>query len=190
MKCTIEHCSRDAIARGFCVNHYYAFRKYGDPRKVVQKQHHGLTLEERFFLYVKKGPGCWQWLSYIDPRGYGRLNYGGRPMLASRVSYLIHYGEIPEGMGVCHKCDNPPCTNPEHLFLGTPADNTADMHAKGRARKRGMKGTEHPLSKLTEADVREIRKSPEKIAALALRFNVSRATVHSIVTGKTWTHIT
>lgn len=189
MDCSIPHCSKKAVARGFCVNHYYAFRKHGDPLKIVQKQHHGLSLSDRFDRYVKKGDGCWTWLSYIDPQGYGRLNYNGKPMLASRVSYLIHFGEIPKGMAVCHKCDNPSCTNPDHLFLGTQADNVADMHMKGRARKRGKKGASHHNAKLTDNDVKAIRRSGDSTAAIARQYNVSRATIHAIVNGKTWKHL-
>lgn len=188
-KCSIAHCGRNAVARGYCTNHYYALRKHGDATKVVQKQYHGLTLEERFLRYVKKEPGCWKWLSYIDANGYGRLNYKGRPMLASRISYLLHFGDIPDGMAVCHKCDNPSCTNPDHLFLGTQADNVADMEQKGRARKRGKTGTDHHSAKLTDDSIRDIRGSGKSDAENAAKYGVSRATIHSIRLGKTWRHV-
>lgn len=189
MKCSISHCSHEAVARGYCTNHYYAFRKYGDPQKLVQKQYHGLTLEERFWRYVKREEGCWRWLSYIDPLGYGRLNYQGKPMLASRISYMIHFGNIPDGMAVCHKCDNPSCTNPDHLFLGTQADNVADMERKGRARKRGKSGTEHRSAKLTDDDVRAIRSNGKSDAENAAIYGVSGATIHAVRVGKTWRHV-
>ena len=189
MKCSIDHCDHEAVARGYCTNHYYAFRKHGDPQKVVQKQYHGLTLTERFWRYVKKEEGCWQWLSYIDPVGYGRLNYKGRPMLASRISYLLHFGEIPDGMAVCHKCDNPSCTNPDHLFLGTQADNIADMEKKGRARKRGKPGIDHHNSKMNDEAVKDIRSNGASDADNAKKYSVSRATIHSIRVGKTWVHV-
>jgi hypothetical protein len=188
-KCSIDHCGRNAVARGYCNNHYYALRKHGDPTKVVQKQYHGLTLEERFWRYVKKEDGCWRWLSYVDPLGYGRLNYKGKPMLASRISYLIHFGEVPDGMAVCHKCDNPSCTNPDHLFLGTQADNVADMQNKGRARKRGKPGTEHHHAKMTDQSVREIRANGASDSENSVKYGVSRATIHAIRVGKTWRHV-
>ena len=189
MKCSIPHCERVVFATGLCSPHYQAKRKYGDPLKVVQKQFHGLTLKERLERYIVKRDGCWSWLGGKDPNGYGRINYRGVPMTASRVSYLVHFGDIPEGMNVCHKCDNPECTNPDHLFLGTQAVNVADMHEKGRARKKGSKGEAHGMAVLTDGQVREIKQSSESVSALAKRFNVSRPTIHDIVTGKTWRHI-
>jgi hypothetical protein len=190
MICTVAHCERKAVAKGLCVNHYRALRLYGDPLGGVQKQHHGLTLRERFDTYTKRADGCWEWLGYRDPNGYGRLNVGGRPILASRVSYLLHYGDVPGGKYVCHKCDNPPCVNPEHLFLGTQADNVADMQAKGRARKRGLPGVSHHAAKLTDDRVRAIRSSDASDAALAKEFGVTRATIHAVRHRRTWTHVT
>ena len=189
MKCTIEFCEKEVFAKGLCGSHYQALRKYGDARKVVQKQHHGKTVKERFDIYSLPGPGCWQWLGYKDNNGYGRLNVKGKPMLASRVSYLLHYGEVPEGHYVCHKCDNPSCVNPEHLFAGTQADNVADMHNKGRDRKRGMPGSKHHASKLNDTAVKEIRQSDAPDSFFAKKFGVSRATIHAVRKGKTWTHL-
>ncbi len=96
----------------------------------------GLSLEERYWAKVEKtNDGCWGWVSGTDAFGYGRLIApGGRKNLkAHRVSWELHNGPIPGGMCVLHRCDNPPCSNPDHLFLGTKADNVADMNAKGRS---------------------------------------------------------
>jgi len=94
------------------------------------------SMEERFFAKVHFKPGCWGWLGPKDPNGYGRFSLGSaRPsVLAHRVAYEIHNGPIPDGLYVCHHCDNPECTRPGHLFVGTPADNMRDMSAKGRRR--------------------------------------------------------
>lgn len=186
MKCRVEYCDRESIARGCCHRHYRALTLYGDPTAVRQKQHHGLSLKERFYQYVKQGDGCWRWLSYVDPQGYGRLNIDGKPILASRLSYLLHHGDIPNGKVVCHKCDNPTCVNPKHLFIGSQADNMADMIEKGRDRHKCLSGVQHHRAKLDPERASAIRASDEPTAVLARRYNISRATVHSIKTGRTW----
>lgn len=92
-------------------------------------------LADRFWAKVQKaGPDdCWPWLASRMPKGYGKLGIASTtPKLAHRVSWELHYGPIPEGLFVCHRCDNPPCVNPAHLFLGTCTDNLRDMVAKGR----------------------------------------------------------
>ncbi len=87
---------------------------------------------ERFFQKVSKTDNCWLWLANKDNDGYGRIKIKGKTLLAHRVSWNIHFGQIPEEMNVLHRCDNPPCVNPLHLFLGTVLDNVRDRDSKGR----------------------------------------------------------
>lgn len=99
-------------------------RRHGDP-------------VERFMSRVAVDPdGCWLWTGLADQHGYGRIHFEGRVTRAHRVSWMIHEGPIPEGQKVLHRCDTPACVRPDHLFLGTQADNMADMNAKGRGRWR------------------------------------------------------
>ena len=93
--------------------------------------------ETRFWAKVVKTDGCWKWTGSKHPFGYGMIRAGGmrNKMTASRASWLIHFGPIPDGMYICHHCDNPECTNPKHLFLGTPQDNCVDKEEKGRGRR-------------------------------------------------------
>lgn len=92
------------------------------------------TLADRFWMKVIKTDGCWKWTGAKHPFGYGMIRAGGtqEKITSSRASWLVHFGDIPPGMMVCHKCDNPECTNPEHLFLGTGTDNMEDREDKSR----------------------------------------------------------
>lgn len=89
---------------------------------------------ERFWNnIVKNAPDeCWGWRAYKDPNGYGQMSVFGKLQRAHRISYSLHFGAITKGMFVCHRCDNPECTNPDHLFLGTNKDNMKDAYKKGR----------------------------------------------------------
>lgn len=145
------------------------------------------TLAVRFWRSVDRSGDCWLWMKALDRGGYGAIGAdGGRKILkAHRVSWELHRGEIPAGLFVCHTCDNPRCVNPSHLFLGTNADNAADMARKGRA----PRGSQRRLSKLTEEQVSAIKHSSEKGIDLARRFGVSQTQISVIRNGREWKHV-
>lgn len=129
--------------------------------------------------------GCWLWPGGIESNGYGRAKHDGKVWWVHRLSYVHHHGPIREGALVCHHCDVRHCVNPEHLFLGTPADNTADMVSKGRHRV----GERAPNAKLTEADVLAIRADTRGLEAIAAAYGVSGPTVSEIKKRRTWKHL-
>jgi hypothetical protein len=140
---------------------------------------------------------CWEWKSSLDSRGYGRVWFDGKVQKAHRVVYELVNGPIPEGEGyhgtcVCHKCDNRKCVNPDHLFLGSNADNVRDMKSKGRGVTPKLKGEAHGCAKLTADQVREIRRlRAEGLTqqAIADRFGIGQPLVSRIVNGKCWAHL-
>ena len=151
---------------------------------------HGLKLAELLkSRIIKNKNDCWIWQGFIKNDGYGTIKHESNQWLAHRLSYTIFKGEIPEDMCVCHKCDTPSCINPDHLFLGTNADNSNDMRNKDRQ----AKGNSIGVSKLTEDNVIEIKKriqNNEDCASIGRAFNVHRNSILSIKHNKTWKHIT
>lgn len=148
---------------------------------------------ERFAARVVEiGSGCWEWNGYRGPKGYGK--FGLTPsstVLAHRFAWEQEHGPIPEGMCVLHRCDNPPCVNPAHLFLGTLGDNNNDMRAKGRGTDPPRRtGEQSPSARLTASQVAEIRGRfhPRVVTQkmLASEFDVSVHTVAAIVQGRLW----
>ena len=132
--------------------------------------------------------GCWEWQAFLDSDGYGTLRVGYKMMKAHRVSYALTFGPFDSALLVCHDCDNPSCVNPDHLFLGTNADNSADMTSKGRQ----AKGEANGRSKLTEADIPAImaqRATGATMRAIARDFGVSHFVISNITRGKSWSHV-
>lgn len=188
--CSIDGCDRKHQGHGYCNVHYQRWLKYGDA------EHPGVmdrrSWEERFEARVLKTESCWLWTGPVHSFGYGVVaskDCGHKSIGAHRASYLHFIGDIPDGMCVCHVCDNPRCVRPEHLFLGTNKANIADMVAK----RRNTRGESHPKAKLTERQVREIRSSytPKlvggwTIPALAEKYGLSTSTVGGILRRKIW----
>lgn len=149
---------------------------------------------KRFWSRVVKQEGedaCWEWVGATWQNGrYGKVNSGGKHLRAYHLPWELENGKIPKGMCACHKCDNPACVRPSHIFIGSKSDNFKDMHQKGRAKIE--KGTERYNSKLDPGKVREIRKlSSEGIGTceLSRRFNVNTGTIANIKNGTRWKHV-
>ena len=146
-------------------------------------------LKQNYESKVIRKEGCWDWKGAFDKDGYGMFSSGyHRHMKAHRYSYLMHYGDLPKNMLVCHKCDNPKCTNPEHLFLGTYKINATDAKNK----KRTTFGSKNPMSKLTEEQVIEIKKMlllEIPGTKIAKKFNVSQISISNIKLNKAWKHV-
>lgn len=149
-------------------------------------------LADRFWAKVdKNGPipercpelgPCWPWTAYCDGNGRGRVGVDGRADKASRVSWHLTFGEIPDGMSVLHKCDNPPCVRPDHLFLGTQTENMRDMVVK----QRNAFGVRNGRAKLNEAAVRHIR---SVMGELAQRYGVTVGAVAGVGARHKWKHV-
>lgn len=151
----------------------------------------GVRLRSRL---VEMPSGCIEYASPRNFHGYGKISEGGRAgrdLMAHRVAWELANGPIPEGMYVCHKCDNPPCCNVDHLFLGSPADNMWDKVNKGRAN--AARGEGHCKTPLTENDVRLIRDlystGGYSTRQLGERFGISGVNIWKIVKRKSWKHI-
>ena len=134
--------------------------------------------------------GCLEFTGCKDECGYGRINRDGKLVRLHRAVWERDHGHIPAGMVVMHSCDNPCCLEPEHLFLGTQAENVADMDRKGR--RRTPIGSQQPQAKLTEASVRVVKqrlKDGATCAALAREYGVSDAAIRNVKKGRRWTHV-
>jgi hypothetical protein len=181
----IRHCSRSCGRLG---------RVERDAEAVV----------ERFWDRVQKGDGCWEWVGSRQSQGYGRHYLRGKMIPAHRFSWELHFGPIPDDLWVLHTCDNPPCCNPDHMFLGYPIDNIEDMVNKGRQAKgethawhvrpeAHAHGEGHGLAKLSDAIVRDARirfRDGATVAALAKEHGVAPPVMHRAIRGQTWKHVT
>lgn len=174
---------------------------------------------ERFWSRVDRSAGpdaCWPWVGgTFHSFGYGVMKFNGKNHGAHRIAYELSNGPIPNGLCVCHACDNPPCCNPVHLWVGTNVENTADRNSKGRNARgekvrsgtyyfgsdhwsnikpeRVARGERQGLSRLTEDSVREIRRRYAQesvtLAELGQEFGVSSVSIHNIVRRRTWAHL-
>lgn len=146
-----------------------------------------ITDKEWFLSRVAQGDGCWMWQRSLDAHGYGQTWFRRKVSKAHRVAWTVLVGEIPEGLHVLHKCDNPPCVNPDHLFLGTNQDNIRDRLSKNRPRG-GVRGASHRSAKLSWDQVEEIRRRYiwGNGRALGREFGVTHASIVRIVNKTGW----
>ena len=139
--------------------------------------------------------GCWQWCGAVSNHGYGSFRFGRKTVLPHRFSLLVFKNiDVPADKYVCHRCDNPLCVRPDHLFVGTSSDNANDRNAKRRygavtKPERQVRGERHPHAKLTAADVAGIRAASGPQTAIARRFGVTQATVSRIRSGQGWKEV-
>lgn len=200
MGCAEPGCTRPVAAKGRCRTHYKREWSRACRPPVVRP-----TIEARFWSMVDRdgpvhpvlGTRCWVWTGARHDFGYGLLHGEGRGsgvVRAHRYSYELHVGP-PGDLFVLHRCDNPPCVNPEHLRLGTNAENMRDMGDKGRSKfhKARFLGEAHGMSRLTTEQVVEMRRLRREegipYAKIATRFGVTTSCVFDVVTGSVWAHI-
>lgn len=155
----------------------------------------GRPVAERFWekVNIGKPDECWNWIASVGSAGRGVFGVRGKHYVAPRMAWILTNGEIPEGMFICHTCDNGLCCNPNHLYVGTPSDNAKDREERGRGNRRI--GQDDPKSKLTDDQVRFIKehyKPFDKVYSqfgLARMMGVSRSTIENIVHGICWKHV-
>lgn len=187
MRKPCTECGLPSVARRLCHTHYEYRRRNGLVMPPTEPQF--APAVDRFWASVdRRGEReCWEWTGHTVS-GYGVLYIDGKSWKAHRYSYFLAHGECPAGLDVCHSCDNPPCVNPDHLFLGSEADNMRDMREKGRS----ARGERHPDAKLTNEAVtamRVLRSAGRTVRSLAAEYGVEESVASRAIAGRTWRHI-
>lgn len=185
--CSVGGCGRRLWLRELCHAHYIRLRDGLDvnvPAEIIVKEQR----EARFWARVDKSGDCWVWKGCVDRNGYGQAHLHGRGVGAHRAAWMLTFGPIPSGQCVCHRCDNPSCVHPDHLFLGTHEENMIDMKKKGRLGRASDSG----VRKLKASDVPLIREraaNGEPRDSIARSFGVTRGTIRRVITRKAWGHV-
>lgn len=184
---SVTLCVNQSTVRGLAWRN--GIEKSNDARReAIKRGRWGLTADERYEKYVVRSDGCWGWTGMTDAHGYGTFGHGGKHIRAHRFSYERTNGPIPKGMNACHRCDNPACSNPEHIFIGTQGDNMRDAATKGRVER----GSRHHAAKLTESNVQEIRRL-RALGVLAKdiapAFGIAEGTAQGIIARRHWRHV-
>jgi len=177
--CSVKNCNSKTHAKGLCKYHYKTKWRTGSVE--VSRPCYHEPVEQKFWHYVKTGAEkeCWEWLGYKDKDGYGKMRTGNTNQAAHRISWQIHNGEIPTGQMVLHKCNNPSCINPSHLYLGDHLQNMQDRLNSGHY----PKNEDHPNVKFPDDIVEQIRKSNKTYKELSQQFNISASQISNIKRG-------
>jgi endogenous inhibitor of DNA gyrase (YacG/DUF329 family) len=189
-----DHCGKlieHRVSQSNEYQHSFCSHRCHDDFRIADRQK---KLVKRFWKYVVVSDDCWGWSGTLDEKGYGRVRTWVEdrwiPRLAHRVSWELHRGPIPDGLSVLHSCDNPPCTRPEHLFLGNQLDNMQDCASKDRH----TRGERSATAKLTEAQVIEMRArfaaGERNYSKLGREYGVSAVQVRSIILRERWKYLT
>jgi len=170
---------------------FTTIQKWMDKHDIPRREYG--PLEQRFELYYEKGDSdddCWEWQNVLDEWGYGQIFDEGKQRRAHRVSYELHNGEIPDDAYICHTCHNESCVNPNHLYAGDPQSNVDDAIERGTFMETRPQGSQVGTSKLTEEEVREIKRRYENGDAiqreLAEEFDMGQTQISRIVRGERW----
>lgn len=158
------------------------------PDEVIRDYAKDQDTVRRFWKKVHKGQSCWTWIGAKHEQGYGVLFVkGGTRLRAHRLSWILHNGDIPQGLWVLHRCDNTRCVNPKHMYVGTHADNMRDCIDRRTMRH----GEGHPNRVVSEADVREIRALSGSMSFVAIgkRYGISARTACDIAHRVWWKHV-
>lgn len=187
--CKVDGCDKAARHVGWCLAHYKRWHRHGDP--LAGAAPHYANPSDAFEARTVKdlATGCLLWVGSHDEKGYGQLRINRKIVKAHRFSWKAAHGDIPDGMLVLHRCDNPPCVNPSHLFLGTHTDNSHDMDAKGRRVNNQAKGAMCHAAKLTDEDIVAIRSDTRRQVDIAADYGVTQSNVSKIKLKQAWAHV-
>jgi hypothetical protein len=153
-----------------------------------------VPVEQRLWGRISEAGECWLYTGYLTPYGYGQLSYQNRQWLAHRLAWFLTHGAIPEDKLVCHTCDTRACVRPEHLYVGSYADNNRDTRTRGRhgSGHTSLSGERNGHAKLSAAAVSQIRSrrcAGESAVALARQHGVTRNTIYDVCSGRSWKHL-
>jgi len=186
-----KHCGIDFRRRVDGDRYYFKKRRFCSSSCATAGSAKHPPLSQRLAEHTNvAGPDdCWPWTGHRTQAGYGSFSFHGRAVYAHRAAYELYNAPLSKGLVVCHRCDNPSCVNPAHLFAGTQKENLHDMIRKGRTKLKPRRGMQHGCAKLSDAEAIAIRNASGKQRDIANQFGVSQATVSDIKLGKLWRHI-